>query len=229
MSDRDANDILMSGGVTSAAFPEIGTTVSGRICWGPEARQQTDMDTGEPKEFPNGDPMMQIIVHLETAERDPENPDDDGVRAIYIKFNLLNAVRAAVKAAKAKGLAIGGLLTVTYTGDGEQKKKGFNPPKLYTATYQPPAAVAADTVLTGGQPAAAPAPVPAQAMDPAEAARLLAAGRAVTPSVIVPAAPPSTAPATPPPGIGVDQAVYNGMTDEQRRNLWALSGQPVGA
>jgi hypothetical protein len=97
MTDRDANDILMGGGVTSAAFPEIGTTVSGRICWGPEARQQTDMDTGEPKTFPNGDPMMQIIVHLETAERDPANPDDDGTRALYIKFNLLNAVRAAVK------------------------------------------------------------------------------------------------------------------------------------
>jgi hypothetical protein len=177
MTDRDANDILMGGGVTSAAFPEIGTTVSGRICWGPEARQQTDMDTGEPKTFPNGDPMMQIIVHLETAERDPANPDDDGTRALYIKFNLLNAVRAAVKTAKVKGLQIGGVLTVTYAGDGEQKKKGFNPPKLYTATYQPPAAAAANAILTDSQPAAAPAAsslpsTPPAGVDPAQYAAL---------------------------------------------------------
>jgi len=209
MSDRDANDILMGGGVTSAAFPEVGTTVSGRICWGPEARQQTDMDTGEPKTFPNGDPMMQIIVHLETAERDPANPDDDGVRALYIKFNLLNAVRAAVKTAKAKGLQIGGVLTVTYSGDGEQKKKGFNPPKLYTATYQPPAAAAANAILTDSQPAAAP--VQAQPTVPA-----VAAGGA---ALFIPATPPT----------GVDPAQYAALAEEQKRAIWAAFGQPITA
>ena len=37
-------------------------------------------------------------------------------------------------------------LTVRYIGDGEQKTRGFNPPKLYRAKYTPPAATPAPSV-----------------------------------------------------------------------------------
>jgi hypothetical protein len=148
-----ANDLLMGGGIASAKFPTIGTKVTGRIIREPEARQQTDIQTGDPLTFANGDPRMQIVVQLATDERDASIDDDSGERALYIKGNMLNAVREAVRKAGAKGLEVGGTLTVVYSGDGEAKTRGFNAPKLYTATYTPPSAEAANTLLMGAAPA----------------------------------------------------------------------------
>jgi hypothetical protein len=100
---------------------------------------------------------MEVVVKLKTADRNPEIDDDDGTRALHIASpNMLTAVRAACRAAKASGLEPGGELSVTYTGDGELK--GNNAPKLYSAVYQPPAS-SGNAVLAGsgngGQPAAA--------------------------------------------------------------------------
>jgi hypothetical protein len=82
--------------------------------------------------------MMQIVVQLQTDERDPANDADDGVRGLYIKANMLSAVRTAVRAAGATGLDVGGRLSVTYTGDGQPKRRGGKAPKEYTAAYAPP-------------------------------------------------------------------------------------------
>jgi hypothetical protein len=82
---------------------------------------------------------MQVIVQLKTNLRDPEKPDDDGTRSLYIKGKeLTNAIRAAVRASGANGIHTGGVLTVQYVGDG-QAQAGMNAPKLYTSSYQPPA------------------------------------------------------------------------------------------
>ena len=186
-----ANDLLMGAGVPGVKFPEPGTSITGVICAEPEARQQTDFSTGEGLTWPSGDPKMQIVVRLQTQLRD--NPDDDGIRALYIKGkSLTTAVRDAVRKTGANGLEVGGTLTVTYTGDGTSEHKGINPPKLYTAAYTPPAAAAINDTLglsatpqaagqapttapTVAAPAAAPA-APAAAAPPAQAA--------VTPEVL---------------------------------------------
>lgn len=153
------NDLLMGSGSKSASFPVIGTTVTGRIVREPKAQQQTDAKTNQPKTYDNGDPMMQIVAQLQTADRDPADPDDDGIRAVYIKSKMLLAVREAIKKSGAKGLEVGGELSITYTADGEKTNKAFNPPKLYAATYRPPSAEAANNVLMGSAPdAAQPAP-----------------------------------------------------------------------
>ncbi|GGS88317.1 hypothetical protein ACFFV7_51080 [Nonomuraea spiralis] len=192
-----ANDFLMGGGIPSAKFDTIGTTVGGPISTPPKVEQQKDLDTGELKFWNDGKPMMQMVVTVQTEIRDPEIVDDDGQRAFYIKANSLKAVRDAVRRAGAKGIEVGGTLTLTYTGDGEQKTRGKNPPKLYSATYAPPSAVAANDFLTGGQPApqAAPAAPPAAA----------------------PAA--STAPGawTPPPGMTPEQAAALAALDPTQR------------
>jgi len=117
-----ANDLLMGGGVPAAKFDQPGTSISGRITREPEAREQTDFTTGEVLRWPNGDPKMQVIVHLTTEMRDPASPTDDGTRAVYIKGNMLKAVQAAIRAAGAPGLAVGDTLSVTYTGNGEPTK-----------------------------------------------------------------------------------------------------------
>lgn len=156
-----ANDLLMGSGAKSASFLEIGATITGRISMEPKTAQQTDPKDNSPKTFPNGDPMMQVIVTLQTSQRDPAVEDDDGIRTVYVKSNMLKAIREAVKAAGAKGLEVGGTLTVTYVADGEKTNKAFNPPKFYTAVYKPPSGEAANNLLMGA-PAAAPvaAPVP---------------------------------------------------------------------
>lgn len=166
----EANDFLMAGGIPSAKFPTVGTTVGGTIVRQPELRQQTDITTGKPKFWDDGSPRQQIVVQLATAERDPSIADDDGERAIYVKGNLTKAVREAVRKAGAKGLEVGGHLSVTYVADGQSDKVGFTPPKLYSAAYTPPTAAAANEFLASGGEQAAPAasapqpaPVAAQA------------------------------------------------------------------
>ncbi|MEU4332354.1 hypothetical protein [Nonomuraea dietziae] len=200
----DANDFLMGGGIPAAKFETIGTTVTGQICAQPEVIQQTDLDTGKPLFWDDGRPRMQLVVTVQTNLRDPEMPDDDGQRKFYVRAKLQDAVRQAVRAAKARGLEIGGTLSITYAADGEQTRRGFNPPKIYTATYQPPAAVAANEFLNQGSPA------PAQQYAPPQQAPAPA-----------PAAPAADGGAwTPPPGMDPAQAAaLAALTPQQRQAL----------
>lgn len=129
----------------SFSFETIGATVTGQILDLVE-QQQTDLQTGEPKTFSNGQPMMMYRVDLQTTERDPQNPMDDGKRSVYLKGSRaaesqssLAAVLAAVKQATGStNLATGATLTLQYIGNGIPKQRGFNAPKLYAAQYVPP-------------------------------------------------------------------------------------------
>jgi hypothetical protein len=175
-----ADEFLMGGGVPSAKFPDIGTTVTGVITHIAEPQQQRDFASGAPKTWDDGSPMMQLPVHLLTEQRDPDIADDEGLRAIYIKGGLVKAVRDAVRQAGGKGLEVGGTLTVTYARDGVAKQRGFNPPKEYDVTYASPGAAASGDFLgvNGQQTATAqPAPAAPPASDPVTTARsLLAVG-----------------------------------------------------
>ena len=175
---NEADSFLFGGGGKSASFDTIGTTHTGTIIEPPRVENQTDIKTGEVKTFDNGDPRKQMVIVLQTDERDPSVEDDDGVRRLYVKGSpkpesksLTAAIGAAVKAAKANGLEVGGRLTVTYVGDGPQEQRGFNPPKQYAAAYEPPSVGASAAFLAPQeQPAqAAPAAAAPQAQ-PAQAA-----------------------------------------------------------
>lgn len=137
---QDPNDFLMGGGVPSASFLRIGDSVTGTITETPTLQQQRDFTTGEPKVWDDGNPMMQLVVTLQTDQIDHQIEDDDGRRRVYLKNNSKKAVSDAVRKAGAKGLSIGGRLTMTYTANGEAAKKGINPPKLYAAEYVAPEA-----------------------------------------------------------------------------------------
>lgn len=136
---RSAHDILMGGGGKSVSFATIGTYVTGEIMVEPESRQQVDLSTDQPKFFKDGNPQMQVVITLSTDAHDPTDPDDDGVRRLFVKGGMMKAIREAVRAAGRKRLEVGGRLTVTYAGDGVASKPGFNPPKIYSAVYVPPA------------------------------------------------------------------------------------------
>lgn len=130
-----ADDFLMGGSTPSVKFPAIGAWVSGRITQKPAVEQQRDYTTGELKFWDDGNPQMQLVVTLATAERDPANPEDDGTRRLFVKGQMKGAVAQAVRTAGAHGLEVGGTLTVKYTHDGEKSNPRFHAPKQFAAQY----------------------------------------------------------------------------------------------
>jgi hypothetical protein len=201
-TSTDPNAWLMGGSVPSAKFETHGDTVTGVITDTPEVRPQTDFDSGQPLFWDDGKPKMQLVVTLATDQRDPGNADDDGTRRVYVKGKLQQAVAQAVRKAGAKGLEVGGTLTVTYVGDDEPKRKGMSGAKLYTAEYT----AAASAFLATGELPAQPQPAPTQPSAPS-----------------VPPTAPQSNPAA--------AAALANLTPEQIAQLLAQQGQPatVGA
>jgi hypothetical protein len=140
---NEAQSFLMGNSVPGAKFDAPGTGVGGPITEPPSMQQQRDFTTGELKVWNDGQPQRQLVVTVQTQLRDPEITEDDGKRRFYVKGELKKAVAAAVRAAGATALEVGGVLTVTYTGDGVSAGRGMNAPKLYSATYVKPVAGAA--------------------------------------------------------------------------------------
>ena len=168
-----ADDWLTGGAAKSATFHNIGDTVRGRVVGKPTMQQQRDFTTKKPKFWDDGNPMWQLVVILQTDERDPQDPEDDGRRGLYIKGQMRTAVQEALRKVGAKALEDGGELWVTYTANGTPPQRGMNPPKLFDAGYAPPVAgPAADDPWSAGAPQqAAPgyggyAPPPAQQQAP---------------------------------------------------------------
>lgn len=143
MSDqKDIQDFLFSTGVRSAFNKDtpIGGRVTGRVKAAKMA-QATDIDK-KPKFFESGDPVMELVIDLQTDERD--GPEDDGVRRIYAGggnwtveegtgTSMRDAIAAAMKAIDARSLDETIKLTVAYSGLGKQDKVGYSQPKLYVA------------------------------------------------------------------------------------------------
>lgn len=172
----DPNAFLLGGGGKSAKFENVGDSVTGSITQVPEVRQQTKLEDGTPLTWDNGDPKMQLVVSLQTELR--EDGDDDGIRKLYVKGSkdpasksMHAAVAAAVQQAGAKGLEVGGRLTVRYVGNGVAKTRGFNPPKQYEASYVAASASFLGTTAADADPwspaaAAAPVDTPPAGIDP---------------------------------------------------------------
>lgn len=148
----DVNQFLLASGVPSFKFKQIGSTVKGQII-SLDMQQQNDFESGAPLWWDEAktQPRMQLRIVLQTDEHDEEISNDDGRRAIYVKGQLQQAVRDAIKKAGADKIEEGGMLAVKYVADGKPPKKGLNPPKEYVAQYEPPAvtpaAVAVDDLL----------------------------------------------------------------------------------
>lgn len=130
----DPNDFLMGQGGRTASFPNIGDSVVGWIV-ATALKQQTAFQTNKPMFWEDGQPRMELIITLHTELQ--ADDEDDGLRRVYVRGEMLKSVRNAVSKAGARGLQKDGKLGIKYVRDGE-KKAGMNPPKLYTAKYEPP-------------------------------------------------------------------------------------------
>lgn len=149
----------IGGGGKSFPFDNVGDKVSG-IIRTVERRQQRSFDGGTPLTWDDGSPRMLTYLEIETTLR--EGDDDDGVRAIYAKGGNFEAAQGngqamekaivdAVKKAGARSIDEGARLAVAFTGIGKSTTRGYQPPKLFTASYEPPkASVDVDDLFDNG-------------------------------------------------------------------------------
>ena len=140
------NEFLKSQGAKAFSFEKMGDAVSGEIV-AMDLRQQTDMETGEPLTWRTGEPRMVLVITITTELQDGET--DDGQRTLWCRggnyqvvsgkgTSSLTAVKDALRRANATDIEVGGVIGMSYTGDGKPSARGMNAPKLYTCVYQPP-------------------------------------------------------------------------------------------
>ena len=185
-------------------FATIGDQIVGTVKGAPYERQQTKFNTQDPAFWPNGDPMMQILVPLQTQLR--EDANDDGERTLYVASkNMKRAISDAIRQAGATDLLPGGVLTVQYVGNDPASKNPANPAKMYAAQYSAP------TSAFAPQPAA-PAPTQQPFVPQGQGAPQFVPTTAVQPpQQPVPAQPVQQAPFVPaapqphPSGLSEDQ------------------------
>ena len=136
--DVDPNEWLLSTGIRSASFQNVGDQVVGYIARQPEVQQQRDFETGELKHWSDGNPMMQLRVVLSTELRDPDDPEDSGERAIYIRGK--HAARGRPGGARRQRARPGGGRQAAHRVRRRRQggARGYNPPKVYEAKYRAP-------------------------------------------------------------------------------------------
>ena len=135
----------------SAAFKTIGDVIKGIVAEEPVVIDQTVYGTGAPKLDKNGKQQTQLVVVLQTEHRNWDkatNPAKDetgapkpgaadaGLRALFVKFKLRDAIADALREAGTTTLEVGGELAVAYVSD--EKFNSFDV-KTYKAKYTPPA------------------------------------------------------------------------------------------
>lgn len=157
------DDLLLAGGNAgkSMTFEQIGKSYSGTVT-SVESRQATDLSTGEVKVWKDGSPAMQLVIGIQTDERNPELENDDGIRYDYVKMwgEQKKALRASAQAAGGAPEP-GDFYGVKFVREIPSKTRGFNPTKVYEYTIRK--ANPADAALGGGFPQSVPAAHPSEA------------------------------------------------------------------
>lgn len=132
-----------------ATFPQPGATVAGMITEISDQKHATkyNRDRNAPKEldyWKSGDPKMEVWVTVQTQERDPQDPEDNGLRTIVVTVNQkpggqLAAIMDACEAVGAETPLPGGFVALTFTGFDPASDNPQNPRKLFAAQYKAPA------------------------------------------------------------------------------------------
>lgn len=144
MTQYDPNALLMGSGGRSAKFETVNDKVSGTIMR-VDTRQRTEMGSGTPQTWPDGNPKMQLVIQLLTDGQDDE--EDDGMRNLYVPIPsaMQKAIADAVRSTGQRGLGEGGILAVQFHATKAAETRGYSPQKLYRARYDPPTVSAENT------------------------------------------------------------------------------------
>lgn len=126
-----ADPFMEGGNAPGLKFPEVGDirTITVR-----KVSEQIDTEPdGTPRTWPSGQPKMVYVF----------NGESDGEAAsLWVRGNLVTAIREAVKAAGLKTV-VDTKVTVKRLADGTPPSRGMNAPKLYAAKVEPVAPLAA--------------------------------------------------------------------------------------
>lgn len=148
----EALEWLTGGGAPTAKFPEVGAKIVGTVTEY-ELKQARDFKTKKLRTWDDGNPVMEAVVTVKAEEFVPEDDEDDGSRRIFVSSrSMREAIRGAIKKSGHRGSLVGGKLGVVYAKDGEAEA-GLNPPKVYTAKFEPPVAeIPGDEYEPGEEP-----------------------------------------------------------------------------
>lgn len=155
MTQPTLDEFFGGGGGKSFSWKDkpTGTSITGTIKMVHEARQVTDPADNKPQFNKRGEPKMQVRIDMATKERDPEDPDDDGSRGLYVGGWMKGAIAEAVRKAGQTGAPkAGGQLTVTLTERTPNDVPGLNPINKFSAQYTPPSSVATERFFSGDIP-----------------------------------------------------------------------------
>jgi hypothetical protein len=118
-------------------FENVGDTFEGVVL------SVTEIEDREPdgtaKTWPNGQPKKVWVLNVEPADGD--------TRAVFVRGNMVKAVREAAVAAKVKELE-GATIKVRFSALGE-KKPGLNQAKLFQVRLTPGVAKPANSLVGG--------------------------------------------------------------------------------
>jgi len=141
MSDSMPISDLRGAASLNATLANVGDRVAGTIVSVRRA-QQTDLDTGSPLTWSDGNPRMMTVVVI--------RKDDGEEGALYARggnfevvtgegTSLEGAIVDAVTTVGASSIDAGARLEVVHSGLGKRSSAAKNPPKLYRAKYTPAA------------------------------------------------------------------------------------------
>lgn len=150
-SPDDFFDGVGGGGAPGFKFGGTNTGIRGTVV--DQYRTfVTEPGSREPKTYPDGTPIPQLNVTLQTDLRnwdkvtkvpvDPETQqpkpasEDDGKRRVFIKYDMRRAVAVALQAKGEKALKTGGTLAIKQTGEKDTGKANGLP--LFEARYEAP-------------------------------------------------------------------------------------------
>ena len=110
----------------------VGTTVSGTVVEAPKLVQARDYESGEPAFWKDGNPKQTVVTILDLGGEEPQS------LWASVPSALQKAIAQAQKDAGAGPIAVGGKLSVTFTGEKKNDNPRLNAQKLYSATYRAP-------------------------------------------------------------------------------------------
>lgn len=119
------SDPFLAGGdsLPGFKFSDVGDKLVGQIT---AMRQVNDTDLdGVARTWPNGDPRMVWVFDIDT------NEDGDADFSLWVRGNMYTVLRDALKDAGVP--TIGAIISLTHHALGDPPKKGYHPPKLFTA------------------------------------------------------------------------------------------------
>lgn len=129
----DANDLLVGSSVPSLSFKDavVGGSFTGIITDLRTVQVRNYEDPTKLEFWDDGKPKLQIEVTLATGYADGSDPEDDGLRRVFLFGQKLRAAQDEMRKKGIKKLERGSKMTITLSGTKPSANKRYNDVKMY--------------------------------------------------------------------------------------------------